>query len=78
VLDGLRPQEHNDVPQEAAMANEPNKPTSPNDATQHVTTARERLIALRRELKDHPDLERAIEDLELALSALSMKTGGLL
>jgi len=54
------------------------KPTSPNDATRHVKTARERLVALRAELKDHPELERAIEDLELALSALTMKTGGLL
>jgi hypothetical protein len=54
------------------------KTTSPTDATQHVTTARQRLISLRAELKDHPELERAIEDLELALSALTMKTGGLL
>jgi len=54
------------------------KTTSPNDATQHVSTARKRLEALREELKDHPELDRAIEDLELALSALSMKTGGLL
>jgi hypothetical protein len=59
------------------MPEEP-KTTLPTDVTQHVTTARERLIALREELKDHPDLERAIEDLELALSALTMKTGGLL
>jgi len=59
------------------MPDEP-KPTPPTDVTHHVSKARERLIALRAELKDHPDLERAIEDLELALSALTMKTGGLL
>ncbi len=59
------------------MPDEP-KTTIPADVTHHVKTARERLIALRQELKDHPELERAIEDLELALSTLTMKTGGLL
>ena len=59
------------------MPDEP-KTNPPNDATLHISSARTRLEALREELKGHPELERAIEDLERALNVLTMKTGGLL
>ncbi len=62
------------------MAEEPQKP-SPNSipaAVEQVARAHRRLLGLRDELDRHPDLERAIEELEMALSTLTIKTGGLL
>jgi len=47
-------------------------------AAEHVAEARRRLISMRRELDRHPDLEAAIERLEMALSILTTKTGGML
>jgi hypothetical protein len=49
-----------------------------SQATEHVAEAHRRLSALRQQLDKHPDLEIAIERLEMALSILTNKTGGLL
>lgn len=62
------------------MASEPNRseqPPSP-EAAEHVAEAHRRLSALRKQLDQHPDLEIAIERLEMALSILTNKTGGML
>ena len=50
---------------------------NPN-AAEYVAEAHRRLTLLRKELDKHPDLEAAIERLELALSVLTTKTGGML
>ncbi len=50
---------------------------SPN-AAEHVAEAQRRLNILRTQLNEHPDLEAAIERLEMALSILTTKTGGML
>ena len=50
---------------------------NPN-AAEYVAEAHRRLTVLRKELDKHPDLEAAIERLELALSVLTTKTGGML
>ena len=60
----------NDVPPE-------NSEQNPN-AAEYVAEANRRLKLLRKELDKHPDLEAAIERLELALSVLTTKTGGML
>jgi hypothetical protein len=62
------------------MSSEPNnldRPSSP-DAADHVAEAHRRLSILRKQLDVHPDLEAAIERLEMALSILTTKTGGML
>jgi hypothetical protein len=48
------------------------------NAAEHVAEAHRRLKVLRQQLDKHPDLEAAIERLELALSVLTTKTGGML
>jgi len=47
-------------------------------AAEHVADAHKMLKSLREELGHHPELEEAILKLELALSALTLQTGGLL
>jgi hypothetical protein len=47
-------------------------------AAEHVAEAKARLTALRDELDKHPDLEAAIERLEMALSILTTRSGGML
>lgn len=47
-------------------------------AAEYVAEAHKRLTTLRQELDKHPDLEAAIERLELALSILTTRTGGML
>ncbi len=47
-------------------------------ATQHVTEAHHLLKSLREKLDEHPELDDAIERLEMALSILAVKTGGML
>jgi chromosome segregation ATPase len=47
-------------------------------AVEQIAEAHRRLTALRQQLDKHPDLEAAIERLELALSILTTKTGGML
>jgi hypothetical protein len=43
-----------------------------------VAEAHRRLSALRQRLDQHPELEEAISNLELALSILTTKTAGML
>jgi hypothetical protein len=58
---------------------QPTKGTHPSpDAAEHVAEAHRRLTAMRAEVDKFPDLEAAIERLELALSILTTKTGGML
>ena len=47
-------------------------------ATEHVGEAHRLLTRLRQSVNEHPDLDRAIERLELALAELNVRTGGLL
>jgi hypothetical protein len=56
---------------------EPESPENPN-AAEYVAEAHQRLTTLRQQLDKHPDLEAAIERLEMALSVLTTKTGGML
>jgi len=49
-----------------------------NTAAEHVADARALLGRLREQLGHHPELDEAILKLELALSALTLQTGGLL
>ena len=61
--------------------NVPDAPTPrpPQDkAAEQVAEAHKLLRALQRELEHHPELDEAIIKLELALSALTLQTGGLL
>ena len=50
----------------------------PSDAAQHVAEAHRILRALQLPLDKHPDLAQAIDNLEMALSILTTKTGGML
>lgn len=59
----------------------PNPAVPPADAkppVEHVAEAHALLSQLRAQLGQRPELEAAIEKLELALSALTIQTGGLL
>jgi hypothetical protein len=56
----------------------PEKPEATPNAAEYVAEAHRRLTSMRKELDKHPDLEAAIERLELALSVLTTKTGGML
>ena len=47
-------------------------------AAEYVAEAHRRLTRMRKELNKHPDLEAAIERLEMALSILTTRTGGML
>jgi len=49
-----------------------------NQAAAHVADAQQLLKTLQKQLGKHPELEAAIAKLELALSALTLQTGGLL
>lgn len=48
------------------------------EAAEHVAEAHRLLNGLKHQLDKHPDLEQAISNLELALSILTTKTGGML
>lgn len=48
------------------------------DAARHIAEAHRILNALQERLDKHPDLEKAISSLEMALSILTTKTGGML
>jgi hypothetical protein len=48
------------------------------DAAEHVAEAHRKLSGLRQRLDRHPELEEAISSLEMALSILTTKTGGML
>lgn len=63
------------------MQPEPSAPKQPqpnNTAAEHVGEAHRLLQGLREKLGTHPELEQAIEELEMALSVLAVKTGGML
>lgn len=64
------------------MPSDEPKSTTPEDpqlqAAQHVAEAHEKLSALRERMDRHPELDEAIERLEMALSILAVKSGGLL
>jgi hypothetical protein len=67
----------------SAMPDDPNIPAQDEpkpqpDATHHVAEAHRLLRALQIPLDEHPDLEQAIDNLEMALSILTTKTGGML
>lgn len=51
---------------------------SPNQAVEHLEDAQQLLRALQKQLAQHPELDEAIRKVELALSALTLQTGGLL
>ena len=60
-------------------AEKPNlKQQAEPDAAAYVAEAHQRLSVLRQQLDKHPDLGVAIEKLEMALSILTTKTGGML
>ena len=58
--------------------NAPVPETSGNKAAENIAEARQLLQALQEQVGKHPVLEEAIVKLELALSALTIQTGGLL
>ena len=61
------------------MAEESKTPTTEmTPAAEHVAEAKRHLTTLQKELNKHPDLEAAMERLELALSILTTKSGGML
>jgi hypothetical protein len=55
-----------------------NKPTDNKQATEHLAEAHTILQDLRNEINQHPKLEDAILKLEMALSLLTTKSGGML
>jgi hypothetical protein len=57
---------------------EKSTPTQGPDAAEHVAEAHRILSGLRQQLDKHPDLDEAISKLEMALSILTTKTGGML
>jgi len=56
----------------------PTVETTQPDAASHVAEAHRLLRALQLPLDKHPELEKAIDNLEMALSILTTKTGGML
>jgi hypothetical protein len=60
------------------MPEDPKPATQPPDAAKHVAEAHRLLSALQLPLEKHPELEKAIDNLEMALSILTTKTGGML
>ncbi len=53
-------------------------PNPPHNAADHVAEAHRLLRALQIPIDKHPELEKAIDNLEMALSILTTKTGGML
>ena len=50
----------------------------PPDAAHHVAEAHRILRAMQLPLDKHPELEQVVDNLEMALSILTTKTGGML
>ncbi len=63
------------MPEDAKSTLDPNQP---QDAAEHVAEAHRLLRALQLPLDKHPELAEAIDNLEMALSILTTKTGGML
>jgi len=59
-------------------APEPEAKSDPKRAAQNIAEAHRLLTRLREKLDTHPELELAIEKLEMALSALTLKSGAML
>ena len=57
---------------------QPTPEPSTSKAAEQVADAHQLLKTLREQLGQHPELDEAIRKLELALSALTLQTGGLL
>jgi hypothetical protein len=53
-------------------------PTQDHEVVEHVAEAHRILSGLRQQLDKHPDLDKAIARLEMALNVLTTKTGGML
>jgi hypothetical protein len=51
---------------------------NPTEAAKHLASAHQRLKDLEKKIGPHPDLSEAITKLEMALSLLTLQTGGLL
>jgi len=63
------------------MTEDPNSgtpATQEREAAKHVAEAHRILSGMRLNLQKHPDLEEAIDKLEMALSILTTNTGGML
>lgn len=60
------------------MTDQPQLNDQERNAAEHVAEAHRILSGLRQQLDKHPDLEQAIQNLELALSLLTTNTGGML
>jgi hypothetical protein len=57
----------------------PNDKSSPHaPAVKHVSGAHQLLQSLKEKIGEHPELAEAITELEMALSILTVKTGGML
>jgi hypothetical protein len=63
---------------ESQIKPEPKQTPEQVPATEHIAHAHNLLKALRTKLGEHPELSEAIMKLEMALSALTVKTGGML
>jgi hypothetical protein len=61
-----------------SLPDAPKSELSQRSAAEHVTGAQQILKSLREQVGQHPELDEAIIQLELALSALTLQTGGLL
>ncbi len=61
-----------------ASPNQPNPPQNPQQAAEHIASAHKILKELQAKLGHHPELAAAITKLEMALSTLAIKTGGML
>ena len=57
---------------------EPKPEQNPVQAAEHVASAHQILKDLQKKVGNHPELGEAITKLEVALSTLAVKTGGLL
>jgi hypothetical protein len=58
--------------------NERNPESSPADAETHIKGAHQILKSLQEKIGVHPEIGDAITKLEMALSVLAIKTGGVL
>ena len=53
-------------------------PSTPAAAAEHIAGAHRLMVALKSRIGEHPELEQALHDLEMALSILTVNTAGLL
>ena len=59
--------------------NEPDRKVAPiADASNHLTEAKSALAKLREKFGEHPELDDAIERVEMALAILTSHSGGML